>query len=130
METLEPLDSKYVVPLGPDSRETEFEVQAALFSSLRNNGFDVRGEVKWCGPAQKNARRETCRFDLVIYKDAKPVHIVEVKAAPMTHKVGVEATRQGNRYRHFGVPVTFVYGGVDALAFLQCALQEREHGRL
>jgi hypothetical protein len=31
----------------------------------------------------------------------------------MNHKNGVEATRQGQRYRHFGVPVTFVYGYED-----------------
>lgn len=126
MQTLEPLASDYTVPKGPDGRETEFEVQAALFSSLRRIGLDVRGEVKWCHTAKKGARRETCRFDLVIYRDDRPVRIVEVKAAPMKHKDGVENTRQGRRYRRFGVPVTFIYGASDAARFVDTLLDGRD----
>ncbi len=118
METLQPLSNTNMVPSGPSSRETEFEVQAALFSRLREAGFQVRGEVKWCKKRKAGARGETCRFDLVIYEGARAIHIVEVKAAPMRHKNGLEATRQGSRYRHFGVPVTFVYGSQDAETFI------------
>lgn len=124
METLEPLSDKNTVPIRIDGTETEFEVQAALYSALRAHGFDVRGEVQWCRKV-KNARGEACRFDLVICKDGKAIHIVEVKAAPLQHRQGVTATRQGNRYRHFGVPVTFVYGGEDAMSFLKYMVTSR-----
>lgn len=126
MKTLVPITNQYEVPTGPSSRETEFEVQAALFISLKAAGIAVRGEIKWCGRASKDARRETCRFDLVIYELGRAVHIIEVKAAPMQHKDGVEATRQGQRYRRFGVPVTFVYGSDDAAGFLSFWLNRTE----
>lgn len=63
------------------------------------------------------ACRARCRFDLLIFNRGELNHIVEVKAKPITHRRGVEATRQGTRYREFGVPVTFVYGLDDADEF-------------
>jgi hypothetical protein len=123
MQTLEPLSTTYTVPQGPKGRETEFEVQAALFSALRNAGAEIRGEVKWCEDRIKGKRRETCRFDLVLYRDGVPVRILEIKCSAVRHKNGVESTRQGSRYRHFGVPVTFIYGSEDAEQFVHDYMQ-------
>lgn len=121
METLSPVDNRFKVPQLRKGYVTEFEVHASLYSALRANGFDVRGEVKW----RDKLTRCSCRFDLVLYRNDLPVEIVEVKAGRVTHRSGLENTRQGRRYRLFGVPVTFVYGAEDAQAFLEAKLRER-----
>lgn len=93
------------------AQETEFEVQATLYSELRRLGFNVRGEVK-----TRFGERGQCRFDLAEFVDGKLVGVIEVKAAPITHKsaAGWNGTRQGRRYGTFGVPVRVVYGMRDA----------------
>jgi type I site-specific restriction-modification system R (restriction) subunit len=121
MQTLETLGKEHNIPVLPDDYETEFEVQASLYAALKTHGFKVRGEVKWVN----KKTRETCRFDLVIYENARPTRIVEVKAAHIKHRNGLEVTRQARRYRNFGVPVTFVYGAGDAATFLQTLIRER-----
>lgn len=90
---------------------TEFEVQATLYSALRELGFNVRGEVK-----TKYGDRGQCRFDLAEFVDGRLVGVIEVKAAAITHKTaaGWNGTRQGRRYGTFGVPVRVVYGMRDA----------------
>jgi hypothetical protein len=90
-------------------RETEFEVQAMLYTELRSLGFNVRGEV----PAVWNVKPlRKCRFDLAEFVDGKMVGIIEVKSAPITHRTaqGWNGTRQGYRYSRWGVPVAVVYG--------------------
>lgn len=95
---------------------SEFEVQAWLYAALRSAGRDVRGEVKTMyEPKGRLGRAQFCRFDLVEYVNGDAIHIYEVKAAPVKHRAGVQATRQGVRYPQFGVPVTFVYGMDDAV---------------
>lgn len=114
MLTLEPTSNKFKVPR-PNFQCSEFEIQARLFSGLKELGLDVRGEVK----TMFGDRRSTCRFDLVLYDEAgHATQILEVKASDVRHKSSVEATRQGQRYTQFGVPVTFIYGMPDALAFI------------
>ncbi len=90
---------------------TEFEIQATLYAALRDLGFTVRGEVRT--PIEE---RGQCRFDLAEFVDGNLVGIIEVKAAPITHKTaaGWNGTRQGRRYGKFGVPVRVVYGIRDA----------------
>ena len=114
MQTLEPIGKQYAVPQIPDAHESEFEVQANLYSALKTKGVDVRGEVAWFDPGT----RTHCRFDLVIYENKAPVHILEVKARQVKHKTCLEDTRQGRRYRLFGIPVTFIYGSADASLFV------------
>lgn len=114
MQTLEPTGNKYSVPILTSTYESEFEVQANLYSALKTKGVDVRGEVAWFDPET----RMHCRFDLVIYRDLAPAHILEVKARPIKHKTVLEDTRQGRRYRLFGIPVTFIFGADDAKLFL------------
>ncbi len=116
MKTLEPIDSRYSIAKEYSAPASEFEVQAYLYNALMKKGHDVRGEVAWFDPDL----RVHCRFDLVIYKETKPHRILEVKSAPRKYiKTPLEDTRQGRRYRLFGVPVTFVYGMADAKQFLE-----------
>jgi hypothetical protein len=125
METLQPINTNYVVPVRDAEVDTEFEVQATLFSSLRANGFDVRGEIQW-SQRRENERGRVCRFDLVLYEGGRAIHIVEVKSSRVNHSGGVSNTRQARRYREFGVPVTFVYGADDAAAFLRQQIDGRK----
>lgn len=98
------------------TRMSEFEVQAFLWSQLRELGFNVRGEVK-----TKFAHRCYVRFDLALFEDGKLVGILEIKRAPVKHKSSWEETRQGNRYNQFGVPVKIVYGYEEACALVELA---------
>lgn len=106
---------------------TEFEVQALLWNELRRLGRNVRGEVKVRFPGGKLPRYPSgkpklayCRFDLAEFDGGRLVGIIEVKAAPMTHKsaAGWNGTRQGARYGMFGVPVLIVYGQQQAEALI------------
>jgi hypothetical protein len=76
---------------------TEFELQAWLYNRLNLDGFDVRGEIKGKTNAGENAR-----FDLTVFVGSRIVAIIEVKDTPGSK---LEKTRQGRRYRSFGVPV-------------------------
>ena len=110
---IQPTSSEYKITY--PERNSEFEVQAALFSALLREGYVVRGEVEK-RVLVVGGRTAVCRFDLVVY-DAQhtPLVILEVKANAIRHKVPLQYTRQGRRYPRFGVPVWFVYGldGVD-----------------
>lgn len=111
--TLEPVAATYNVAY-PTRDMNEFELHAWLYGKLKNIGLDVRGEVRWFDPVE----RIQCRFDLVIFENKRPHQIIEVKPPAAKRGKSVEDTRQGRRYRLFGVPVTFVYGAEDAKALL------------
>jgi hypothetical protein len=104
-------------------RHSEFEVQAWLYMALREAGYDARGEVKtFFQPKDKKARKKAlfCRFDVVVYdEEQKAISVLEVKADKVKHQNGAEGTRQGQRYRVYGVPVTFIYGMEGAEAFVR-----------
>lgn len=121
MKTLSPLNGKFAIAY--PASFTEFEVQAWLYGQLRAMGLDVRGEVRWRNPETG----EACRFDLVIFDRGVASEIIEVKDTGR-HDTSrpVERTRQCHRYRHFGVPVTFIYEMKDAQAYVRnCAAQKR-----
>ena len=122
MKTLLPVDTIKLIVLKRDAAPTEFEVQAWLYSILKQYGFDVRGEVCFKGQDFQ------CRFDLVMFDQEKPVRIIEVKASQIKHKKTLEETRQGRRYRMFGVPVTFIYGIHDAGEFVTLLLEGKLDG--
>lgn len=121
MKTLQPTSSQFKVP-SRDENPTEFEVQAWLFNTLKELGFDVRGEIQW----RDKKTRQLFRFDLVIYERGVASDILEIKANPISHKNGVENTRQARRYRSFGIPVTFIYGYHDARAFVTQRTKEEK----
>jgi hypothetical protein len=112
MRTFEPTCDRRTIPY-PET-ETEFEIQAFIYSELRAMGVDVRGELvtTFYDGSEIGCRsqkcRTVCRFDLVVFADRKPVHIIEVKRE--RKKVIKECGRQCGRYRRYGVPVTFVSG--------------------
>jgi len=120
VELLSPTSAAYSV--GYPEMESEFEVQAWLYSTLRSTGIDVRGEVQFHGAFGLRDTKASCRFDLVVFEKSSPVMLIEVKARHVKHKRGVRWTRQGHRYTQFGIPVLFVYGmdgARDALAHVR-----------
>lgn len=98
---------------------SEFEVHAFVYTRLRELDINARGEVKVPFKDDSN-RRATCRFDVAIFEGGYLVGIVEIKAAPRSHKTdaGWLGTRQGNRYTSFGVPVRIIYGMEQASNFI------------
>lgn len=107
-------------------KDSEFEVQAALYNRLKQDGFIVRGEV-----SARLSYSTKCRMDLVVYdQKAKPKVIIECKNS--TNKdwqsqptAFVRKSRQSQRYAGFGVPVLqclavahipFVYAAIVAEA--------------
>lgn len=108
---------------------TEFEIQATLYCELRELGFNVRGEVKtgYSENGTKRKRAATCRFDLAEFKDGALIGIIEVKPNKTKHKTpeGWLGTRQGARYKNYGVPVTIVYGMDHAWELISRACQQK-----
>jgi hypothetical protein len=102
-------------------QNSEFEVQAFLWSGLRGLGVNARGEV-----SVPYAKRQKVRFDIAVFESGVLVGIIEVKARPVNHKTSWEDTRQGKRYTTFGVPIRMVYGMDQA----NQALADASTGRL
>lgn len=112
MHVMEPKSSEYSIQY-PD-HVSEFEVQAKLMFELMNiPGAEIRGEVKSRGTHGLREAKTACRFDLVVYSDKKPVCIIEVKGGNVKHVSTIEETRQGLRYRTYGVHVVVCYGVAD-----------------
>jgi hypothetical protein len=107
LNNLVPIEQETDLEIPYYESATEFEVQAELYTILKQLGLDVRGEVCY------KTKDMQCRFDLVIFRGKKPKRIVEVKAKKIKHKTCLEDTRQARRYRKFGLIVSFVYGRED-----------------
>jgi hypothetical protein len=104
-------------------RRTEFELQAWLYNRLKLDGFDVRGEIRGRTDAGRNAR-----FDLIVSVGDRVIAIIEVKDNPGSR---LEKTRQGRRYRTFGVPL-FLFFNENQYPQLRTRLaelvdQKRQH---
>ena len=118
MPTLSHLSSDNVIKI-PTHEASEFEVQAFVYSSLLAKGVRIRGEVV-TAYASNGCRRERCRFDLVIFDERQnATRIIEVKARKNRNNLLCENGRQPHRYRHFGVPVTFIRGMGEAIKFVE-----------
>jgi hypothetical protein len=91
------------------TRETEFEVQAFLWSELRAMGLCARGEVK-----TTFAGRAVVRFDIGIFSGEKLAAIIECKHEGKQQSTDWTKTRQGDRYAQYGVPVYLVRGMSEA----------------
>jgi hypothetical protein len=115
---LQPLSSDVAIPY--PKRLTEFEIQSRVYTSLRAMGYDARGEIVWqrITNSSGKTKREKCRFDVLIFEDKKVVEIVEIKNSVKSNRGNLETTRQGTRYRRFGVPVVFIHGDTDATNYL------------
>jgi len=117
VKTFESTCDKRTIPY--PKTESEFEIQAFIYAELRALGVDVRGElvtVFFDGINGKQKHRTMCRFDLVIFENKIPIRIVEVKHGRKTFVS--ERARQCERYRKYGVPVTFVFGMEQAIRFV------------
>lgn len=97
-------DSDFIVQ--QPTQRTEFEVQAYLWSELRNLNIEVHGECK-----AKFSGRAYVRFDLAVFESGQLAAIIEVKRKERNAGVdGWLKTRQGSRYSQFGVPVINIFG--------------------
>ena len=97
-------------------RESEFEVQAYLYHTLRERGFDVRGEV--------TSRQRSARLDLVVFNRRVAVLIIEVKRTLVrrnwarTRVLVPDSTgEQLEGYRRLGAPVRYVPSMSSAVEF-------------
>lgn len=82
-------------------RKSEFEIQASLYSKLKEDGFKVRGCV--------SLKRHKAQFDLVVFKGRKASAIIEVKAPDEGPTEDLDKTQQGMKYRVYGVPVVLFW---------------------
>ena len=88
-------------------KESEFEIQAKLFSELKQRGFDVRGEVS-VGAVEYMSRsgvrkKSRCQLDLVVFHESKVACIIEVRN--WVKKDFPTMTNQLRKYAVFGVPL-------------------------
>lgn len=77
-------------------KESEFEIQAAIFNRLKELGYDVRGEVTDIQPEREKGFRQS-RFDLVVFENKKAKFIIEVKNYKKTNF----NTRQDLKYLQY-----------------------------
>lgn len=82
-------------------RTAEFEIQAELYTAIKELGFDVRGEVK--------AYRSM--FDLVVFKLYKPKCIIEVKSSKniIRSRERLSKSGQHRKYSMFNLPLVYCY---------------------
>jgi hypothetical protein len=110
----------------PPDHVSEFEIQAFIYSKLKELGVNVRGEVNVPFDNSKEPlgrrrnRRAKCRLDLAIFKNDSLAEIIEVKTDPEIRDGGARwrSTRQGRRYTSMGVPVAIIYGMEEAESFV------------
>lgn len=105
-------------------KPSEFDIQAETYMALRNEGYDVRGNVKaWCDDFGKHHR---CYLDLVVFDAYQmPLLIVECKDHDNGSMDLSEGSRQHRRYHKFGLPVMRV-GSIEQIELVIHALQRKE----
>lgn len=86
------------------TKSSEFDFQARLYCTLRDFGFDVRGEIKII---LSDGRK--IRADLVIVENNKIVGLVEVKKSSRCKR----DTKQVNKYRSLSLPFIHACGSED-----------------
>ena len=104
-------------------KQSEFEIQAYLFSELRGMGLDARGEVR--------AGRES-RFDIVVFEEKDPVLIIEVKtrrlprnpSSPRMREMSRRRAEQAHRYKQYLDNVVWIEGMRQAELFIQKKREE------
>ena len=92
------------------SDPSESEIQYMIFGALRKMGIDARAEVF--------SKDKKSRFDIVIFKEQKPIGIIEVKKRAKAFKrnknvkhdgVG-ENNHQKVKYSQFNLPLRYCLG--------------------
>lgn len=102
---------------------SEFDTQAMLWSALKKDGFNVRGEVRGTLQGEKTGKStgNKVRLDLVIFSDnGKPLIAIEVKQkrGPSWRTAFVQSN-QFKAYTLLGIPVVMVCGHLQAELFLE-----------
>jgi hypothetical protein len=109
--------------------EMEFLIRARLLLALRD-------ELNWDAYPEVRTHGHTCRFDIVVYLDRKPVRIIEVKPADAA---GVTTTadefvsrhwrerteKKLERYRGYDIPVDLVQGIDGVKKYLESAQKRK-----
>jgi hypothetical protein len=95
---------------------TEFEIQAVVWGGLRKLGINARGEVK-----TTFSGRAKVRFDVAVFDGDKLAGVIEIKREGKQLGSDWSATRQGQRYSQFFVPVRLVKGMQEAEGLLRDA---------
>lgn len=86
--------------------ESEFEVQAEIYSILKNLGYDIRGEV---------STNYNARFDLVVFENQTARCLIEVKKNRMIENIpkrrsNLYRRKQFKKYSNFGIPLIYCFG--------------------
>lgn len=89
-------------------KQTEFEIQAKLFSRLNSEGYDAKGEVSHTRNNQVKGYKH-CRFDLVVFENKKAKFIIECK----NHIKTTFNTRQDRKYAEYGIKVLYCMSNED-----------------
>lgn len=84
------------------SFNSEFEIQAELYKELSEMRIDVRGEVS--ALCYDNGRHKVY-FDLVVFKNQKPICIIETKNSLNNNSIKLSNGRQKRRYEKFNIPI-------------------------
>ena len=95
--------SSIAIVHNPD-HESEFEIQAELYSRLRIDGFEVRGNVPQTFQLGNKDTIDVI-FDLIVTSGKKTLAIIEIKTKDSVPCIKFDETTQGMKYRAFGVPV-------------------------
>jgi hypothetical protein len=101
---------------------SEFEIQAFLYTELRELGYDARGEVR--------ATTGRSKLDIVIFTDGKPTSIIEVKKRKINGNSRKRRDAQQllareiqrDKYCGYNLPIQDICGMDAAVAFIETML--------
>jgi len=89
----------------PDS-PSEIDITSKILAYLVSNGLNAKSEVL--------SLDGTCRFDIVIFKNKRPVKIIEVKTDS-----GVFTHAQKCKYKRFHIPFQLIKGMREARRYMK-----------
>lgn len=99
MRVYEPISSTHKLNKG--ETRTELDLHCDLYSKLKSDGFSVLSGRTYL---------KKYVFDIVVFdKKGKAKTIIEVKREDNGHRVALDQTEQGFKYRHFGVPLVLFW---------------------
>lgn len=86
--------------------ETEADLQCDLAAKLRGDGFNISVGLNYRALARDG---RGLVFDIVVFRSKAAIAIIEIKRTSDGHRVALDQTIQGFKYRHFGVPVVLFW---------------------
>lgn len=90
-----------------NNKPTEFELQASLYNNIKSRWIEVRGEFTDYSIWERFGYKkwfQTCRFDILIFKDWVSCAIIEVKKPWREIK---EYGRQYIKYKSYWMPLIY-----------------------